>query len=645
MRQRLALLAVLVLCCLLFLAPCARAQQAYGLYAPYYVVAEGTDTRLVLLNKKAEPLSVGAFALSAAGEELFLGQFDLGLGRHRELSMRELLAGARSDFKAGALRLSYVGEAAALQAWVLVNSRRQAFELQLGAPDPSSTTPVVSFWGGSVLVDSEVTYHFLNAGSRPTNCVFSIGQGKTSSRTLSRSLLPGASQQVRISDDERKGGWITGACGGGDPGSLLGVGIATRGVPIAGFAVIPESGILGPQLEAIRIPLGQAVGRIETLLFNPGDSPIRTRCEILDSATGAILGTASTSVPAWQVATIDVTRALKHIQALPPEVRFRLISDAPGIMAKAVSVLDEGEVVDVGLFGTPGHATGSYPILDTAQYETFVSLVNLGDAPSKIVTQFYWEGGTYSFGPFTIPAGSSYLLEPAALASSGPTDIKRRRLASAQHDGSFRWTVLHGSRSLIARTQARHIGKRDLVGFNCFGCCGQTPWVDIEPNSYVEFYVGETPLFEACVYFNTCSGDMGPYPEYPTSMTVPPPFSWDAIHVGATDASLGTLSFSGEEEKIKPNCQESTVPVFGMGRADTCKTFIIGININQTCSAQRFGCQSCLTCCDLFFAYVRCKGESLDTAISERASCRVNCCTDRCGGNPQADPRCANPYA
>jgi len=130
---------------------------------------------------------------------------------------------------------------------------------------------------------------------------------------------------------------------------------------------------------------------------------------------------------------------------------------------------------------------------------------------------------------------------------------------------------------------------------------------------------------------------MGPYPFIPGSLTVPSPFSWDAVHISASSASQGDLSFLEWEEEYFPDCSFLERPVRAFGIGSACKAFLKKAHNptqfwsnSQACTLQDADCNRCKQCCSAQKNYRLCRKKNPDIVESEFQACFYECEIDHC---------------
>lgn len=223
-------------------------------------------------------------------------------------------------------------------------------------------------------------------------------------------------------------------------------------------------------------------------------------------------------------------------------------------------------------------------------------------------------------------------------------DLLGRTLDPEYTRGFLKWSARSGSKTLVARTEARPRQGRDTFGFNCTSCCGEVPSGLVVPST-VEFFVGATPSFQTAAQIDTCNGSMGPFPTTATSLTTPTPFSWNGAIVGASAPAKETASFHGMEEGTFPGtvCVYQQMPIFGLGGPDSCKTLLKKVHkpieswSNSQACTQQVGseppnkkCERCNACCSGQRAYRLCRHQNQEAVEHEYQVCQGLCLVDHC---------------
>lgn len=650
----------------------ARRAQArpIDLFSPFYSVAGDDETVIYLLNAVAEPVRVELTALGVEGEVLPLGEFQVGVTRHVTIPLREAIRPAGRQFHQGSLRLSLIGDAYTVQAWSVVNRGPQYAEFQFQPRYKTPRNDMAALWDSNAAGGARAVFHLVNTGDSPLawQAEF-VGRSlpdrvrpieredppriaeregrqeeEEELRQLAGTLDPGQSHRLelglgasflRIRHDGHRGALrVAGLLEGRDHLSLI---------PVVGREEWEQTRVH----EAIRVSWDPKVrGSAVLSLFNVSDEETRATVEAFDSVSGARLLRSVERIPPGQPFSLDVGGRLAAMRGRDTgrDLRLRVAANRPGLLVAGKSRQADGSFDDVTLLHPQNaHASGSYPMLPLNTHEVFLTLLNVGDLPADIVAQFYWDGGTYSYGPVRIEANASYRLAVDDVLAEGRPDMLGRKLNPRHRQGFLKWSARGGSNAIVGRTEVRPRGGRDTFGFNCHACCGEIPSGVVIPES-VDFFVGATPSFEAAYNIGSCNGTMGPFPAYPTSFNVPAPFTWNGVNVGASGPASENTTFHGYAQGTLPGtiCVYRLMGILGFGRPNSCKTLLKKAHnptqswsVHATCVSQVGSessgkCSKCQACCNQILAWKLCTKTGLFTANSEHELCLGNCATDVC---------------
>ena len=623
---------------------------------PFYSVTGSDETDLYILNNISDPVRVEVAAFDPRGRVLPLGSYDVGPARHLFLPLREAIRAGGPGFHRGSLRISFLGDDETVQAWAVLRRGRQVVELAFESASASSGNELLTFWEASTAPAAAPVFFVLNAGNRPLTYAVETGLGKKEAGATGRTLNPG--QSHRFSPGGVGKQWLR-ITHDGELGALRMVGLRFSRNILAKLPVMtPAVWQNTLAFNAIRVPLSHqdsaarpadrfgGRGTAMMTLFNAASSEREALIEVFDPTNGVLLMRRAKRVSAGQVTSVDLSRWIAEVLGRPrDEVRVRVSSPKPGLLVSGSSTLPTGEILDLVFFPQQdAHSTGTYPLPPLETHEVFATLVNLGEEPAEVVAQFYWDKGTYAYGPFRIEAGTSYRIDVAAVAARKEPDLLGRTLDRDYAQGFLKWSVRSGSHALIGRTEARaHDAGRDTFGFNCIGCCFEEPRGDVLPFS-TSFFVGQSPSFQACYYVDTCNSTLGPFLSSPTSYDVPSPFSWNGLNISASAAGQEDVWFFDTEEGKLPGtlCPEVTMPVAGRGKPSSCKTLLRKAhNPSQswspggsTCAVQvgsepaNKKCERCNACCHAIYAYNICRKVLPALAAAERNACLIHCITD-----------------
>jgi hypothetical protein len=617
------------------------------LFSPFYSVDGVDESFLVALNTVTDPVTFEVAALSPSGAVLPLGQYEVQPSRHLWLPLRELIGPQEEEWREGSLRVSFLGDTGTLQAWVVTRRGRQMIEIGLQAPSEAGGNELIAFWDPSDLEGRGALY-VVNAGDRRVVYRLVRGAAPGLEGESEGALEPGQRHRIAPSErgERRNRHWVRIVHDGAE-GVLLGVALLEGSEHLSLGGLSHGGGGNVQEFEAVSVPLdgsGKAsAARARVTLLNTGSEPNRVRIAAVSPITGRPLAEWKRELAAGEVSSVPLSPRLASLlgDLADQEVRVRVDSEARGLLVGGRSVLRDGEVVDLSFFPVQdAHAGGSYPVLPLDEFEVDLALANLDHEDSQVVAQLYWDGGTYAFGPVNIPGGTSYRLSLSELIEHHQPDLLGRSLPKDLPRGFLRWKVQAGSRRLLGRTEARLREGRDRFGFNCYGCCYEVPWGSITPG-FVDFEVGQSPLFMSCVSYDTCSGTMGPYPFTPTSLNAPAPFSWNGVNVSASSAAERDLWFLGSEEQFQPDCTTFEVLIDGFGIASACKALLKKAHnstqfwsIAVACSLQVGDsppsqvCSRCFSCCNQIALYWGCRRKNPVVIEQDLQVCITTCVID-----------------
>jgi len=606
-----------------------QAATARTHFIPFYSLQDGDDTELFFVSKMTDPLSIDVFVTSSGGERLYLGRETLPPSRNLSISLRDRLTAAGPAFGTGSLRFDFVGDAGALQAWAIVRSGRQSFEVPFIPADKIAVHELISYWDtdqAGPRPKLRVEYHLTNTTIEPVPYTLALSRGARNTRIVTGTLAPLETQVQVVSDGETTHrGWLR-LTHSGPAGAVIGAGILSGDERLVYLPLVTrDSTQKGPGFEILRVPEAAATpARTQLTLFNSSDADEIVEIEALSQTTGAVSGRDQVKLGAWEVLAYDAT---KLVQTSPMTgVRLRVRGSSAALMVDGVVVTPAGDVLDLSTHAaSSAHKSGTYPIPDLDRYSVRTTIINVGTGDSEIAAQYFWDGGTYSVPLFRIAAGATAVLDPAQIAEDARLDTLHRTLDPGGKHMSLKWGVRSGSKQLIGRTEARLRTRTDGFGFNCGGCCWSIPGAAIVPNE-IEFGLGESPSFVSVVYYDTCSGRLGPWSVGGTSY-VPSPFSWNFSNISTSDGADDDIGFETNEEQTSFLCIVTSEPVGASGRAKTCDKIynFNGYDKDRPCVEQTTTCGSCLLCCNSLFNAAVCKGADRDAAVGERNACYGTC--------------------
>src|SRR6185295_11091661 len=146
----------------------ARQRQSailQSLLIPFFSLEGRDETELFCVSVITDPILIDLFAISPAGEQVYLGRETLLPSRNLSLDLRSALASAGGAFLSGNLRLDFVAPPGPLQAWAVVRSGRQSFEVPWLNKKKVAGNELLSYWDAAAVGPRpkvRVEYHVTN---------------------------------------------------------------------------------------------------------------------------------------------------------------------------------------------------------------------------------------------------------------------------------------------------------------------------------------------------------------------------------------------------------------------------------------------------------------------------------------------------
>lgn len=585
--------------------------QPTALVAPFFSIGDEESSHLVLINKTAFPISAD-LQVQALGDLFPIGRFDLLPRRSLTLPLEDLLSGVREVSK-GSLRLDFLGDAEALQGWVVWERAGSSLEIPMKVSGTQQELSI--FWDMPGSKIRPVIYV-----ANPEGRSLSLSEGRPAEAAGPRMTL-GAHGQLRKQGVAASGEASIAVIHPDDYLVAASWLAGEDGRPVVQIA--PTSGQAFDVLaEGSRDP-ASTDRKAVVVIKNPHRKVLQLRISSLDWKTGTALASFERRVPPNSVRALefDLGGMTSRLRIAGTEA-----FSTYGWVENVGSSVGQQTYSSLQFFALEdGHPNGSYPLPSLDKYWPVHYLLNLGDEPARVAFQLDWAEGSYTLGPVEIPAHGSYSLDIGQLALGSEPDLLGRKLDFHYEQGFLRWTTMNGSLPLAARLVSNTLDASDAFGFNCSQCCPQMPVGSIVP-SLVELVPGETPLFQACVSYNTCNGTMGPFRAFPSAMSVPAPFYWDGIRVGLTEPANGELAFEAPAEGINFVCLSFSDIIFAKAKAEACrKVFNPFYDPKTSCIQQTSSLFECTACCHNVSQEKHCKGRRFDVVEGERRTCQQLC--------------------
>jgi hypothetical protein len=615
------------------------------LVGPYYSIAEGQQARLILVNRFADPIDYEARAVSLAGQTFPLGGDSVPPRGVVEIDLQDALSIAPASFDEGSIEIRYFGDPEMTQAWTVLSGPFGPLEQPLTKTTLATSREWTSFWDLSMLgssLEARPLFAFHNSGGAPVLLTLSWIPSEGDPRVVRRGISSAHTALIEPpgrSSDSTSGRMI--ARHDGEPGQVSVAAFLADGSAVLSALPMasPESLQGSRDLEGLGFPAVEGVrAAISILDARYAGEPQAVRLALLYRESGALFASADMWFRPGDIRTVQLSSLIPSDAAVElRDLRVSISSQEGRIMAAGLVLPPDGTVVDMALIPrAKAHDSGTYPVPAIETHEVATTFVNVGEETAQLFGHFTSDRGEYALEPIEVAPGASYRLDFGALAALEQPDRLGRRLDPAFDLGFFQWFSRRGSSELLARTEARRKGDSDLIGFNCFGCCAESPSGAVIPQS-IGFDVGESPELVAVEYVDTCAGPTGPYYAYPNALFYSAPLTWNGQAISTTAYANQQVAFQGSGEYTTVTCSTKTITFFGSGKAtsDKClKENHPEFDPKRSCGDQTPNCSACYTCCDKQKDTADCRCAFLGSPSSCTEGARASCqkCKQVCVG-------------
>lgn len=623
------------------------------LVAPYFSIARGTNTKIVVLNKFVETLDVELDVSSSRGNVETTLSHSVAPRGQLEIDLRQEMAGLRPSPRTGSLRLTFLGDAEMLQAWVVVTRKDQVMGFPLVALSDQGDAKWVSFWDTRPYGDDEEVvpnFVFLNTDDLPVELAIEQRISNEAVRAIRRVIPGGGTVKLALDNAARKAavGTLT-ATHGGRAGSVVAMGFVEGKSVLARLRLAPPAEAGRERFfESFALPVPAAetgpppVVTVELFDTRPSGPQAPVEVKLMAVADSQELWARELSLAPGQHTTFFVDSLREGMEVAGGPLRLQVRSPAGSVLPMAYILRGE-DVVDVSLVDRElVHSSGTYPLPDFAKSDAMTTILNLGHEPSEVVGQVNWQGGTYAIGPLQVPAEGGVQLRFRDLAESELPDMLDRTVPRDFAGGFFHWRVRSGSRELLASTEVRDLGSFDSFGLNCFTeCCPEFPFGDIMPGP-ISFNLGfQEPLFPVEM-IGTCNGLMGPFNVFGANLSFSSPLSWNGQVAASGGLTNQRVSFSASRERLSLFCvirrifigDDEEVIVDKCLKEKGPEGYDPRLEAGG-CPGQTASCDQCLSCCEKLKDVANCRcdqipGQSNCGGVLAAAACQT--CKMACAG-------------
>ncbi len=232
-------------------------------------------------------------------------------------------------------------------------------------------------------------------------------------------------------------------------------------------------------LFATNVPGGDR--ELHVTLKNTTADPVRAvvRAISMTSADTTPFEIATLQLAPFEAARVEMEslqRAALSDEALQ-KVSLRVESSGtPGSVIGAIAAVDAaGLAQDIPLRdrGPVRRSTGTYPWRLDGDFETVVSITNVGDVEAWYLGRITYEGGVYWIAARQLAPGASAVYDMRALRNRQVPDRDGQVLPVTATRGQFRWSIvgpINGAR-LNGRSEIRSVAQGTARSYSCGQCC------------------------------------------------------------------------------------------------------------------------------------------------------------------------------
>lgn len=611
--------------------------ETVTLASPHFSILGNSDAQLLLMNRFSEVIDFTVTVVDHRGEEFPVEVISLRSREVAEIDLRGTVKRVAPHLAEGSLFVSYFGDAAMAQGWIVQGRARSWNAIALKTISELESEPLITIWDRQLVSDPafvEPVVTAFNPHDYPVPLIVSSIGEPAQSRTL---VVPARSHFVESLSAKQlvkrgvfkieqptQDGLVIGTFVAG-PKLLQPLPMEPLAAPLSSRSFFSLKVLRADDMKhlALQVYDSRTEGEPQDLILS-----------VLAFETGqAIQRTKLVSLPG-RLQSLDLGDNFKD---LSPDQNYRLRIEASvgAILPSFLWVGAKGQLSSLELFeASEGHSTGTYPLPSLSRRDAQITLVNLSPLSTEIAGQVTWEDGAYALGPYHLSGSGALELDFREVAEAAEPDLLDRVLPVDLKSAFLQWSVRDGSRNLVARVE--HRDDERSLGFNCMNCCPEMPFGELLPSS-IAFDLGQNPTFETIEYVTTCSGSMGPFLVTPDSLSYSAPLTWDGRTISTSGLTHQTTSFSARREGLRLDCRSISVDIFDSGdvTVDQCqKQNNPDHDPTQGCFQQSSNCSSCFDCCEAEKDVALCRCEEIGNPPSCRNLVPPACqkCKERCVG-------------
>ena len=467
--------------------------RGYSQFAPYYTVADGFMTMLMLNNATQADYSVKVTLYSLEGQAAELPLVHLSAHETKDMNLNEWVAGLGSKYVTGSLRLDYTGMAYALGAMVMMVNEPESVEIDvLARPrfEFKSNRLEAMWWMPEPT--AEARYALQNTTDKQVRGKLSLTDGEGNPiKSLTLEMSPNETRVYKLQEilDEAKTG--SAKLGGisidhlGKPGDLMAQCFVLR--RNKGFSASlqfedPKS-VAESTLEGAGILLGSegltkhagSVSRIESFSGHLLVRNISTQAVTINpqvQRAGHPNQLPEVKLQAGEAKDILVPSTVSN-EAGAAGIGIHYTGEPGSVLAYWFSVDRSGSLVVETPLRSPATLpqAGSNPWSLEGDSTSVLYVKNTATISGSFVAELFYRGGEYMVGMRTVDPGETAAIDIRKLRDEQMPDVNGNKLPLDVTVGQINWRTRNGSPRLIGRVNTMSISKGLANNMSCSACC------------------------------------------------------------------------------------------------------------------------------------------------------------------------------
>jgi hypothetical protein len=250
---------------------------------------------------------------------------------------------------------------------------------------------------------------------------------------------------------------------------------------------------------------------------NTSEAPITATPEFLNPETGEVIARLE---PILLPAGLGRAVRLDRLGGLSIErANIRILNTGdPGSLIGSLHAVDQatGLAFEVPLrdSGAVRGSGGAYPWRLDGDYETRVSVTNVGTTQASFVGRIRHAGGTYVLKPQILAVGESAVFDVKRLRDDQVPDAFGNTLPMDVEQGHFLWSI-HGPGRLAGRGEMVNVTEHVSSSYSCGVCCPDSFYATHADPASIELNVDDTTGVDVTEELEDCYGSRYEVPRDP----------------------------------------------------------------------------------------------------------------------------------